>query len=177
MLATARWFVEGLVAPLMKPWCAEGEVPTAANLNLYRGWNSCFGWHCDDEPLFGGGVSPVRMMKDTCAGLVMVTFLSWTANVRMSSIIGRTLAENRNGLALRSVGSNSMFPFVLCLRQEWHAVCQRVRRVHQFLLWRMLFLAFFWAFMFLLGVLCTRGVLVLLVSLLCTRLGSLPPSC
>ena len=26
------------IAPLMKPWCAEGEVPTAANLNLYRGW-------------------------------------------------------------------------------------------------------------------------------------------
>ena len=32
---------------------AEGEVPTAANLNLYRGWKSCVGWHCDDEPLFG----------------------------------------------------------------------------------------------------------------------------
>ena len=32
------------IAPLMKPWCAEGEVPTAANLNLYRG--------CD-EHLFG----------------------------------------------------------------------------------------------------------------------------
>ena len=32
----------------MKPWCAQWEVPTAANLNLYRGWNSC-----DDEPLFG----------------------------------------------------------------------------------------------------------------------------
>ena len=28
------------IAPLMKPWCAEGEVPTAANLNLYRGGNS-----------------------------------------------------------------------------------------------------------------------------------------
>ena len=41
------------IAPLMKPWCAEEEVPTAANLNLYRGWNSCVGWHCDDEPLFG----------------------------------------------------------------------------------------------------------------------------
>ena len=40
------------IAPLMKPWCAEGEVPTAANLNLYRGWKSCVGWHCDDEPLF-----------------------------------------------------------------------------------------------------------------------------
>ena len=37
----------------MKPWCAEGEVPTAANLNLYRGWRSCVGWDSDDEPLFG----------------------------------------------------------------------------------------------------------------------------
>ena len=37
----------------MKPWCAEGEVPTAANLNLYRGWRSCVVWHRDDEPLFG----------------------------------------------------------------------------------------------------------------------------
>ena len=41
------------IAPLMKPWCAEGDVPTAANLNLYRGWKSCVGWHCDDEPVFG----------------------------------------------------------------------------------------------------------------------------
>ena len=37
----------------MKPWCVEGEVPTAANLNLYRGLHSRVGWHCDDEPLFG----------------------------------------------------------------------------------------------------------------------------
>ena len=28
-------------------------MPTAANLNLYRGWKSCVGWNCDDEPLFG----------------------------------------------------------------------------------------------------------------------------
>ena len=41
------------IAPLMKPWCAEGSVPTAANHNRYRGWNSCVGWHRDDEPLFG----------------------------------------------------------------------------------------------------------------------------
>ena len=41
------------IALLMKPWCAEGEVPTAANLNLYWRWKSCVGWHCDDEPLFG----------------------------------------------------------------------------------------------------------------------------
>ena len=25
------------IAPLMKPWCAEGDMPTAANLNLYMG--------------------------------------------------------------------------------------------------------------------------------------------
>ena len=41
------------IAPLMKPLCAEGEVPTAANLNLYRGRGSCVRWHCDDELLFG----------------------------------------------------------------------------------------------------------------------------
>ena len=34
----------------MTPWCAEGEVPTDANLNLQ---NSCVRWHCDDEPLSG----------------------------------------------------------------------------------------------------------------------------
>ena len=41
------------IAPLMKPWCAKVEVPTAANSNLYRGLHSRVGWHCDDEPLFG----------------------------------------------------------------------------------------------------------------------------
>ena len=43
------------VAPLMKPFCAEEEVPTAANLILYRGLHLRVGWHCDDEPLFGRG--------------------------------------------------------------------------------------------------------------------------
>ena len=37
----------------MKPWCAEGEVPIAANLNLYRGRKSRVGWQSDGEPLFG----------------------------------------------------------------------------------------------------------------------------
>ena len=40
---------------VLKPWCAEEEVPTAAKLNLYRGLHSRVGWHCDDEPLFGRG--------------------------------------------------------------------------------------------------------------------------
>ena len=41
------------IAPLMKPWCAKADVPTAANLNLHRGRSSHVGWHSDDEPLFG----------------------------------------------------------------------------------------------------------------------------
>ena len=52
-------------------------------------------------------------MKAARAGLAMVTFLSWMVNARTSSFIGRTLAGNRIGLTLRSVGSNSMFPLVL----------------------------------------------------------------
>ena len=38
----------------MQPWCAEGELPTAANLNLFtRDGTRMWGWHRDDEPLFG----------------------------------------------------------------------------------------------------------------------------
>ena len=36
--------------------------------------------------------------------------------IRTSSLIVRILAGNRNGSTLRSVGSNNMFPHVLCLR-------------------------------------------------------------
>ena len=49
-LLTGLWRA---VAPLMKPWCAEGVLPTAANLNLYRGRFSRVAWHSDNEPLFG----------------------------------------------------------------------------------------------------------------------------
>ena len=105
----------------------------------------------------------------TCVGLAMLTFLSCMVNARTSSFIGRTLAGNRIGLTLRSVGSNSVFPLVHCSRQEWHAVCQRVRKVHQFPVNGV----FFCAFWCLLDVLCTWGVLALLSSLSCTRLGLL----
>ena len=54
-LLAALWRAVG---PLMCPWCAGGEVPNAANLNLYRGWKACDGWHSDDEPLFGGCGEP-----------------------------------------------------------------------------------------------------------------------
>ena len=38
----------------MAPWCADGDVPTCANLNYYGGPRSCVRWHSDDEVLFGG---------------------------------------------------------------------------------------------------------------------------
>ena len=41
------------IAPLMAPWCAEGEVPTCANLNFHGGSGSCVRWHRDDESVFG----------------------------------------------------------------------------------------------------------------------------
>ena len=180
------------VAPLMKPWCAEGEVPTAANLNLYRGGNSCVGWHRDDELLFGefgeaklivsvslGGSAVFRWKRRSCPDdeghfcrLGHGEFLSWMANARKSSFIGRILVGNRNGSTLRSVGSNSMLPLVLCLRQGWHAVCQRVRSSFP-VMGNAVFGIFCFFFGFLLCVLCIWRVLVLLVSLLCTRLGLL----
>ena len=75
---------------------------------------------------------------------------------RVPSLHGLWSAGIRNGLTLRSVGSNNMFPPVLCSRQGWHVVCQRVRRVHQFLLWGILFLACFGLFGFFL-VSCAYG--------------------
>ena len=106
----------------MKPWCAEGEVPTAANLNLYRGGNSCVGWHRDDDFLFGEFgeaklIVSVSIGGSACAVSAMVTYLSWMADVRTSFFIVRILVGNRNGSTLRSVGSNSMLPLVLCSRQ------------------------------------------------------------
>ena len=40
------------------PDVCTGDVPTAANLNLYGGSKSYVNWHCDDEPLFGGRGEP-----------------------------------------------------------------------------------------------------------------------
>ena len=54
---SGNWeFLRGLwraVAPLMAPWCADGEMPTCANLNLYGGSGSRVRWHSDNEGVFG----------------------------------------------------------------------------------------------------------------------------
>ena len=150
-------------------------------------------WHCDNEPLFGkcgeaklivsvsfgtlhfsnGRACPVRIMKLICAVLAMVTFLSWMAIISTRIFIVRVPVWNRNGSTLRSVGSNNMLPPVLCFGQEWHVVCQRVRRVHQFLLWGTLGLGVFLSFLASPSVSCVYGRCQLLqvYHLLCTRLG------
>ena len=168
-------------------------MTTAANLNFYRRWNSRVGWHCDDEPLFGecteikllivsasfgrrspkGTASPVRTMKPTCAGLAMVTLLSWMVNVRTSFFIVRILVWNRNGLTLPFVGSESMLPPSSFWEQKRHVVSQRVRRVHQFLLRGLWEMVFFGRSGYSLVPLCTWEVLAWLVySFVCTGLGS-----
>ena len=50
-LLTGLWRA---VAPLMKPWCAEGVLPTAANLNLYWGRFSRVAWHHGDLLVMDG---------------------------------------------------------------------------------------------------------------------------
>ena len=154
------------IAPLMQPWCAEGEVPTAANLNLYRKRSSCVGWHCDDEPLFGKCGDPkliVSVSLGSCA------LFSWRRQ-SCSSDEGRSCRldhgdilvmdgqcqdeflhrtnpgreQDRINITFRWVKQHvSSCPL---FKAGWHAVCQRVRRVHQFLLWGMLFMAFFFFF-------------------------------
>ena len=93
-------------------------------------------------------------MKVARAGLTMVTFLSWMVNARTSSFIVRFWSGTGTDKRYVPLDLNSMLSPALCLRQERHVVWLRVRRVHQFLLWGMLFVAFWFFFWFLLGVLC-----------------------
>ena len=184
------------IAPLMKPWCAEGEVrnrrePEPLSEMDFVCWlaprrrTAVWGVrrcqaHCFSESWYllqfsDGGVSPVLMMKATRAGLAMVTFLSWMANARTSSFLHRTdpgREQERINVTFRWVKQHaSSCP--LSAEQEWHAVCQRVRRVHPFQLRGTLGLAFFVCFWLLFGVLCIWRVLVLLASRSCTKLGLL----
>ena len=180
------------IAPLMKPWCAEGDLPTAANLNLYRGWNSCVGWHSDDEPLFGkcgdaklivsvslGSFALFRWRRQSCSsnegscrldhGDILVMdgqcqdeFLHRTSPGRDQERINitfRWVKQHVSSCPLFKAGVACCLPTCakgLSVPDEGNAS-----------------FGIFWVLWFLLGVLCTWGVLALLVSLLCTRLGLL----
>ena len=180
-------------AYLMQPWCAEGEVPTAANLNLYRGWKSCVRWHCDDEPLFGkcgdaklivslslGNFALFRWRRQSCPadearscrlghGHILVMdgqcqdeFLHRTDPGREQDRINitfRWVKQHVPSCPLLKAGVACCLP--TCAQGSSDPVMGNATN------------GVFWVFWFLLGVLCIWGVLALLVSLLCTRLGSL----
>ena len=50
LAAAVGWEVRGTYRTSL--WCAEEDVPSAPNLNLYGGSKSHVSWHCCDEPLF-----------------------------------------------------------------------------------------------------------------------------
>ena len=181
------------IAPLMKPWCAEGEVPTAANLNLYRGWKSCVGWHCDDEPLFGkcgdaklivsvslGNFALFRWRRQSCSsnedsscrldhGDILVMDGQCQDEFLHRTSPGRE--QDRINITFRwvkqHVASCPLFRagVACCL-----PTCAQGSSVP---VMGNVSDGVFWVFGFLLGVLCIWGVPVFLVSLLCTRLGFL----
>ena len=144
------------IAPLMKPWCAEGDVPTAANLNLYRGRSSHVGWHSDDEPLFGerGEAKLIVSVSFGTQALFKWKGKSCPSNDGHSCWLGHGDILVMDGQCqdefrhCTDPGSdqeriNITFRWVKqhvasCsfLRQEWHVVCQRVRGVFLFLVRR-----------------------------------------
>ena len=65
-------------------------------------------------------------------GLVMVTFLSWMVNAKMSFYTVQVPVWNMSGLMLRSVGLGNILTSVLCFRPGWYVVYQLVRKVHPF---------------------------------------------
>ena len=109
-------------------------MPTAANLILYRGWQSCVGWHCDDEPLFGkrgddklivslclGDSALFRRRRQSCPSdegdscrLDHGDILVMDGQCQDEFLHRTDPGRDRIGLTLRSVGSNSMFLLVFC---------------------------------------------------------------
>ena len=134
MLATASRCVEGHRTP-DEALVAEGEVPTAANLNLYWGRFSRVAWHSDNEPPFGERGDPKLIVSTSFGTRALFKWKGkscpdseanscwldhgdllvmewWT-----SSFYVRILVWNRSGLTSRSGGSNNMLlpvPGVAC---------------------------------------------------------------
>ena len=139
------------IAPLMKPWCAEGEVPTAPNLNLYRGLHSRVGWHCDDEPLFGeAGCS--KLIVSVCFG--SPALFRWKGKSCPDGDVSSCYFGHGDILVMDMLHANVCAGFFCYCYGEWG-------------------FSTFWVLWGLLGVLCEWEMLVLLVlSLIFTGLGS-----
>ena len=181
------------IAPLMKPWCAEGEVPTAANLNLYRGGNSCVGWHRDDELLFGefgeaklivsvslGGSAVFRWKRRSCPddeghlcclGHGDILVMDGRCQDKFLHRTDPCREQERINITFRwikqHVSSCPLFRtgVACCLPTCAQGLSVPVMGNSGY--------GIFWVFWLLFCVLCAWGVLALLASLLHTRLGFL----
>ena len=121
-------------------------MPSAANLNLYRGGNSRVNWHSDDEPLFGGSGVHKLIVSVSLGAPVLFKWRGrscldsgerscWLGHGDILVMDGQCQDEFLHCTMLRSVGLDSILTSVLCSRQEWYVVYQLVRKVHPFKLW------------------------------------------
>ena len=176
----------------MKPWCADRDVPTAANLNLCRGRSSHVGWHSDDEPLFGERGESKLIVSVSFGTQALFKWKGkscpsndghscWLGHGDILVMDGQCQDEFRH---CTDPGSdqeriNITFRWV----KQHVASCSFLRtgvtcclptcaRGFSFSDTGIVVIGSFWAFWFLLGTLCILGVLVLLVfPLVCTKFG------
>ena len=176
----------------MKPWCADFGGANAANLNLYRRWNSCVGWHSDDEPLFGesgdaklilsvslGSSAVFRWRRKSCSsderscrldhGDILVMDGQCQDEFLHRTDPGRE--QERINLTFRWVKQHaSSCPLFKAGVACWLPTCVQgcsFPVIGDFGVW----FGIFWVLWILHSDLCSWGVLALLSSLLCTRLG------
>ena len=90
-------------------------MEVACGVAQRRAITSLFLERCGEAKLVvsvSGGASPVRTVMPARAAWVIVTFLSWMANVRTNFSTVRIRVRNRNGSTLHSVGFGSMLLLV-----------------------------------------------------------------
>ena len=183
--------MEGYHSP-NEPWCAEEDVPTSANLNLYRGRSSHVGWHSDDEPLFGE-LGEAKLIVSVSFGTSVLFkwrgkhcpsndgHSCWLGHGDILVMDGQCQDEFRH---CTDPGSdqeriNITFRWV----KQHVASCSFLRtgvacclptcaRGFSFSGTEIVEIGSFWAFLLLLGTLCILGVLVsLVIPLVCTKFG------
>ena len=163
-------------------------MPAAANLNLYRRWQSCVGWHCDDESLFGecgeaelivsvsfGSSAVFKWKGQSCPDDEGRFILLGHGDILVMDGQCQDEFLHRTDPGREQERINISFRWVKqhvssCLMFKAGVACCLPTCAHGSSVSGMECCFFF---LFLLGVLCIWGVLVLLVSLLCTRLGLL----
>ena len=123
------------IAPHLSPWFADGDVPSAANLNLNGGSGSHVRWHCDDEPLFGGIGDPKLIVSLSLGSPVTFKWKAKSCSVldahcalRRFCLVGLLVIVGSNltlllGLGLLLRGRLLWSPSLVVLPPVWPASC------------------------------------------------------